>query len=112
MFELINNDESFLSKLNFEKIEQLTKFVKKIQVTIISNKIVVIERKTNTNANYHIAQKTNTVENHKTRFKKIIITIISNKIVVIKRKTNTNENHKTRFKKRRFSIISISDIQN
>ena len=29
MFKLINDNESFLSNLNFEKIEQFTKFVKK-----------------------------------------------------------------------------------
>ena len=99
MFKLINDDESLLSNLNFEKIEQFTKFMKEIQITIISNKIVAIERKTNINANRN------------TRFKKITVTIISNKIVAIERKTNTNENHKKRFKKRRFSMISISDIQ-
>ena len=86
--------------------------MKKIQITIISNKIVVIKRKTNTNANCDIERKINTIKNHKTRFKKITITIILNKIVIIKRKTNANENHKKRFKKRRFLIISINDIQN
>ena len=110
MFELINNDESFLSNLNFENIERFTKFMKNIQITIILNKIVVIEQKTNINANRDTVRKTNTTENHKTRFKKITITIISNKIVVIEQKTNTNENHKTRFKKHRFSMISINDI--
>ena len=114
MFKLINDDELFLSNLNFEKIEQFTKFVKEIQITIIWSKIVAIERKTNTNANRDIKRKTNTIENHETRFKKvtITITIISNKIVVIERKANTNENYKKRFKERRPSMISISDIQN